>query len=84
MSTVVSCSVSGLLFIAKVLFICKTVASIGRREDFLHLTSFSIEEGSIPDGWPLVDILEKGGVSTQVNLISGGENPVENNYNGMI
>ena len=66
--------------LAKLLFILK-IAPIGKKEDYLNLTSFSIQAGTIPDGWPSIDILKSGSTLSQSHLISGGHNQHGENLN---
>lgn len=38
----------------------RDTAPITEKNQFLHLTSFSIKEGTMPDNWPLSELLVAG------------------------
>lgn len=55
------------------------VEPIVKKENYLNLSSYSIKTGTIPDGWPLAEMLKIGNVVSRSHLlIEGGSQSQEN------
>ena len=67
----------------KNLLLGQNIEPLSKEEDPIHLSSFSIEKGTIPESWPLATVLESGNALNPSQLTITSVNDVQERCNRM-